>query len=103
MPSKRCSLERVCFQMTHEIGARIRTRPQRLDGHTRLPHYLERKPGVVRAVLGEYPLPDRSASNPMHAPRTWLYTIEFQGRDVWPDGEGRIYADLFEEYLEAER
>lgn len=90
--------------MTFEVGARIRTRPQSRNGHTRLPRYLEQKPGIVRMFLGEYLLPDENARNPTLAPHSRLYTVEFDGRDIWGEGgEGRIYADLFEEYLEAER
>lgn len=87
--------------MTFEIGARIKTRAKRRDGHTRLPGYLERKPGVVHAAIGTYPLPDENARDPVHARSSRLYTVEFRASDIWGEGaDGRIYADLFEDYLE---
>jgi nitrile hydratase len=84
-----------------EPGARIRTRAQRPAGHTRLPAYLQRKNGVVRAILGEFPWPDENAHDGAHARLSRLYSIEFDAREIWGEcGEGTISADLFEEYME---
>lgn len=87
--------------MAFEIGARVRTRPQRTAGHTRLPAYLQCKAGVVVHALGAFPLADERAADPPHAKLSLLYTIEFPAREIWSDTTAAtIRADLFEEYLE---
>jgi nitrile hydratase len=87
--------------MRFETGAHVRTRAQRESGHTRLPAYLQCKPGVVVCVLGAYPLADERAADPARARLSPLYTVEFQARDIWNDSSAAIvHADLFEEYLE---
>lgn len=92
--------------MPFEPGARIRTRAQRADGHTRLPRYLEMSPGTVVRRLGEYAFADERSEGNVNARRDALYTVEFTARDVWGQ-EARpgdvIAADLFESYLEAEQ
>lgn len=88
--------------MAFERGAAVRTRAQRTAGHTRLPAYLQQKPGIVRDVLGEFPLPDENARDGVRARRSRLYAVEFKASDVWGEAsEGKVHADLFEEYLEA--
>jgi hypothetical protein len=77
-----------------EMGARVRTRKKRLDGHTRLPKYLERRSGRVVCVLGRFRFADDAAAAGASAPEQTLYTVEFE-----QDGH-RICADLFESYLE---
>jgi hypothetical protein len=88
--------------MSFEIGERVRTRAAATAGHTRLPAYLQRRPGVVAKVLGEFPLADERASGRRDAPTERLYTVCFVARDVWPDAPAgdAIAADLFEAYLE---
>ncbi len=88
--------------MSFETGARVRTRAQRRHDHTRLPGYLQCKPGVVLQALGEFPLADERARAPRNARFSQLYTVCFASRDVWDDAgdDGTICADLFEEYLE---
>jgi hypothetical protein len=96
--SRRKARHRVAF----EIGERVRTRAQNAAGHTRLPAYWQRKPGVVAKALGEFPLADERASGRGGAPEQRLYTVRFVARDVWPDAPAgdAIAADLFEAYLE---
>lgn len=88
--------------MAFEIGERVRTRSQNVAGHTRLPAYLQRRPGVVARILGEFPLADERASGRKDAQKERLYTVRFVARDVWPDASAgdAIAADLFEAYLE---
>ncbi len=83
-------------------GAKVRTREQQPEGHTRLPRYLARKPATIVRTLGRFPLPDEAAIDPPKARKSELYTVEFDARDVWEraDAHGRICADVFEEYLE---
>jgi hypothetical protein len=89
--------------MAFEIGERVRTRAQAAGGHTRLPAYLQRKPGVVANLLGEFALPDARAAGHPEAAKERLYSVRFAARDVWPDAapEDAIVADLFEPYLES--
>jgi nitrile hydratase subunit beta len=87
--------------MAFKIGERVRTRAQVADGHTRLPAYLQRRPGVVASLLGEFPFADKRASG-LDAPKERLYTVRFAACDVWSGAPDRdtIAADLFEPYLE---
>ncbi len=86
-----------------EVEARVRTRAQRQGGHTRLPGYLQRKPGVVARVLGAFAFSDERAASAGIARNEVVYTVVFNGRDVWgPQAAAgdTIAADLFEAYLE---
>lgn len=77
-----------------EIGALVRTREQRTDGHTRLPRYLQHRRGRVVHVLGAYRFADEAAERGALAKTQTLYTVEFDY-----DGHA-VRADLFESYLE---
>jgi nitrile hydratase len=99
MGTSRPTLSRPRFS----VGDRIRVRAERAPGHTRQPGYVSGKPGVVTARLGATLLPDAHAVGRRARPQH-LYTIAFEGRDLWedaaePDTEVRV--DLFEPYLEA--
>lgn len=88
--------------MAFERGAAVTTRTQRTSGHTRLPAYLQHKRGIIRDVLGEFPLPDERVRDSTRIALSRLYSVEFNASEIWGDGsEGNIHADLFEEYLEA--
>ncbi|HEV3155231.1 MAG TPA: SH3-like domain-containing protein [Candidatus Baltobacteraceae bacterium] len=79
----------------------MQTRKKQTRDHTRLPAYLQQKPGIVRECLGAFPFPDQNAVDPNRADAVNLYTVEFSARDVWDSsGTGTILADLFEPYLE---
>jgi hypothetical protein len=80
--------------MAFECGARVRTRAQRPDGHTRLPAYLERSSGRIVAVLGAFRFADDAAKRGVRASSEMLYTVEFDRGDHF------VHADLFESYLE---
>lgn len=88
--------------MRFEPGTRISTKAQQVEGHTRLPAYLQRKHGVIVASLGAFLLADENAVDSRNARKSQLYTVEFQACEVWndPQSGGAIRADLFEEYLE---
>ncbi|GAC1654601.1 MAG: hypothetical protein NVS9B12_05240 [Vulcanimicrobiaceae bacterium] len=84
------------------VGDGARVRIGNPAGHTRVPRYLRGKPGIVIALIGEFPLADESARGEASAPEP-LYTLRFEGRNVWgADGEDRVWitADLWESYLE---
>lgn len=82
--------------MGFEPGARVRTRAQNTQGHTRLPHYLAARNGRIVDVLGNFRFADAAAKRGADAPAQMLYTVEFDA------GDHVIHADLFESYLERE-
>ena len=87
----------------HAIGDRVRVRPTRSASFTRQPGYVSGKPGVIVARLGATVFPDARAVG-RHAWPQQLYTVAFQGSDLWgaaaePGTEVRV--DLYESYLES--
>jgi nitrile hydratase len=84
------------------VGDRIRVRPQHAKGHTRQPGYVTGKPGVIAAHHGTKLFPDARALG-RRARAQHLYTVAFEGRDLWgEEAEARTEArvDLYEPYLE---
>lgn len=84
------------------VGDRIRVGALQAPGHTRQPGYVTGKPGVVTAHLGAMLFPDARAADRRARPQH-LYTIAFQGCDLWgEDAEAGTEArvDLYEPYLE---
>jgi hypothetical protein len=80
----------------------------RPPGHTRLPQYLCGRPGRGEAVHGPVPLADERAHGGERAalaPKPALYTVVFDGREVWGQAAGlvgpvSICADLWDTYLD---
>jgi nitrile hydratase len=78
------------------------TRNIQIPGHTRLPRYAREKLGTVIAVRGRHVFPDAVVNEGVEDPQ-WLYTIEFQGAELWGDSvDPTIFnlIDAFEPYLE---
>ena len=92
--------------MTYRSGqpVRVATRPH--EGHHRTPGYLKGKVGRVERVHAEFRNPETRAYGDDGLPLRTLYLVGFAQRDLWPDYRGgrddRLYADLFEHWLEAE-
>jgi nitrile hydratase len=88
------------------VGDVVRTRSARLDGHTRLPRYLERRVGHVEAVHGAFELADERAEGATVASSQALYCVVFDGAEVWGAGAASlpmtIAADLWDSYLDPE-
>ena len=87
------------------IGDKVVARNMNPEGHTRVPRYARGKHGVIRHDWGVFVFPDTHAhgqgANPQHC-----YSVEFDARELWgPDHSvrERIYIDLWEDYLEADR
>jgi nitrile hydratase len=83
-------------------GDRVRTLAARRAGHTRLPGYLCGRRGTIERVQGDVPVADDRAEGRAAPPET-LYTVVFDGRDVWggaPSAPREISADLWDRYLE---
>lgn len=84
------------------LGARVRVRDTIAPGHTRQPAYVTGKPGVVVAYHGAYVFPDAHAVGRRARPQH-LYTVAFDGRDLWDNGaepNTEVRVDLYEPYLE---
>lgn len=85
------------------VGDRIRVRDAQASGHTRQPGYVTGKPGEVVAHLGSTVFPDAHATGRRARPQH-LYTVAFDGRDLWGDAADagtEMRVDLYESYLEA--
>ena len=85
------------------VGDRVQARGLRGSGHTRLPGYMRDRRGVVVAVRGDVPLADDRAEGIDAARIEALYTVVFEGRELWGDAsEAGIFvnADLWDSYLE---
>jgi nitrile hydratase beta subunit len=87
------------------VGDKVVARNMNPEGHTRIPRYARGKHGVIRHDWGVFVFPDTHAhgqgANPQHC-----YSVEFDARELWgPDHSARerIYIDLWEDYLEADR
>ncbi len=82
-------------------GARVRTVPHGIPGHTRLPRYARDRAGVIEALYGAFVLADANAAG---QPRTeWCYRIAFTARELWGEEahEGdSVTLDVWESYLE---
>jgi nitrile hydratase subunit beta len=83
-------------------GDRVRVRARQAKGHTRQPAYVSGKPGVVSAHLGTTLYPDALAVGRREPPQH-LYTVAFEGRDLFGDDADHgteVRIDLYESYLE---
>ena len=85
------------------IGDRVRTRNFHPPTHTRLPRYARGRLGVVECIRGCHVFPDSAATGRGEDPR-WLYTVVFEGRELWgedSDPNLKVSIEAFEPYLEA--
>ena len=85
------------------VGDRVRARTMNPPTHTRLPRYVRGHTGTVVLVDGCHVFPDVNAHGGGEDPQ-WLYTVRFDGRDLWGPGADPTVAvsvDAFEPYLEA--
>jgi nitrile hydratase len=83
-------------------GDRVRTKNIHPETHTRLPRYARDRVGTVEALRGCHVYPDTVAVGKGENPQ-WLYTILFDGRELWGDDTDptlKISIEAFEPYLE---
>ena len=89
-----------------QVGDRVHAKMINPAGHTRLPRYVRDKVGTVWFVHGAFVFPDRNAASmdgPIDKTPEWLYTVVFDGRDVWgadASDEIEVSVDAWEPYLE---
>jgi nitrile hydratase len=84
-------------------GDRVRTRNINPPTHTRLPRYVRGHVGTVDAVRGCHVFPDSVVLGTGEDPH-WLYTVVFDGRDLWgadADPTVKVSVEAWEPYLEA--
>jgi nitrile hydratase len=88
------------------VGDAVRTFAGVVPHHTRLPRYARGKRGVVVAHHGAHVFADAHASGRGERP-CHLYTVAFDGSELWPDAADRAEAagcrvsiDAWEPYLE---
>lgn len=83
-------------------GDRVRTKNIHPATHTRLPRYARDKTGVIEAIRGCHVFPDTAAVGQGENPQ-WLYTVLFEGRELWGDSAEpslKVSIEAFEPCLE---
>jgi nitrile hydratase subunit beta len=83
-------------------GDRVRTKNIHPATHTRLPRYARGRTGTVEALRGCHVFPDTAALGQGDHPQ-WLYTVLFDGRELWGDSAEpalQVSIEAFEPYLE---
>jgi len=86
-----------------KVGDRVRTRKINPLTHTRLPRYARDRVGTIECVRGCHVFPDSAAIGKGENPQ-WLYTLRFDGRELWGescDPNLKVSIEAFEPYLEA--
>jgi nitrile hydratase len=89
--------------MTLAVGEHVQVADRPHPGHHRTPAYLKGKRGRVARVHATFTNPETRAYGEDGLPKLRLYLVEFERSEVWPeqaDGRDRLYADVFEHWLE---
>jgi len=83
-------------------GQRVRVSARSHSGHHRTPGYIKGKVGTIERLHGAFTNPETRAYGNDGLPERALYLVGFDQIDVWPHyhGRDRIYADVFEHWLE---
>jgi nitrile hydratase subunit beta len=85
-------------------GDSVRAVNRHPAGHTRQPHYVRGRVGVIHEHHGAHVFPDRSAEGSKEGRH--LYSVRFTAEALWGKsaaGRNAVYADLWEDYLEPVR
>ena len=83
-------------------GDRVRAVNRHPHGHTREPRYVRGRVGTVREHYGAQVFPDLNARGIDEGRH--LYSVRFEAGELWGEGAepgSGVYADLWEDYLEA--
>jgi nitrile hydratase len=90
--------------VTFSPGQIVRVAARDHHGHHRTPGYLKGRVGVVERVRGAFTDPETRAYGGDGLPRRGLCLVAFAQRELFPEHEGaagdRVYADVFEHWLE---
>ena len=86
-----------------QVGDLVIVKNEHPRGHTRCPRFVRGHQGQVHIDHGVYPFPDMVAHGlgpkPQHC-----YSVRFAASELWgsrANPKDRVYADLFDDYLEA--
>lgn len=91
----------AAWQGTFHSGDRVLVRNAVTSGHTRVPRYLRRHVGRVERVACVWPNPGDSAARGTYGPPELVYTVAFDGRDLFgPGADHTVSADIPESDLE---
>ncbi len=86
-----------------QVGDRVIVKNEHPRGHTRCPRFVRGHQGQVHIDHGVYPFPDRTAHNLEPKPQH-CYSVRFTATELWgsrANPKDVVYADLFDDYLEA--
>jgi nitrile hydratase len=90
--------------MRFRAGQLVRVAARPHQGHYRTPGYLKGKTGRIERGHGSFVNPETHAYGADGLPEKELYLVGFAQQDLWPGYRGepadRIYADVFEHWLE---
>ena len=89
--------------MTYRRGETVRIADRLHDGHHRTPAYLKGRRGTIARVHATFTNPETRAYGDDGQPRVRLYLVEFGQPELWPgraESSDRLYADVFEHWLE---
>ena len=91
--------------MSYRPGQDVRVAALQVRGHHRTPGYLKGKSGRVERVHARFRNPETRAYGGDGLPEQTLYLVGFEPREIWSGYRGgerdRLYADIFEHWLEA--
>ena len=82
--------------MRYAVGQQVRVADRQHVGHHRTPAYVKGRTGTIARIHAAYPNPETRAYGGDGLPEQQLYLVGFAR------GEFRVYADVFEHWLEAE-
>jgi nitrile hydratase len=85
------------------VGNRVRAKMIHPTTHTRLPRYVRGHVGTIEAIRGCHVYPDSTTTGKGDDPH-WLYTVVFEGRDLWgpqSDPTVKVSVEAWEPYLDA--
>ena len=85
------------------LSDRVRMRNIHPKGHTRLPRYVRGHVGIIERIHGCHVFPDSHASPRREEDPQWLYTVRFDGRELWGEAADptlKMSVDAWEPYLE---
>jgi nitrile hydratase len=89
------------WEGSYRGGDLVRVRNAVTAGHTRVPRYLRRQIGRVERVAFVWPNPGDSAANGAYGQPELVYTVAFNGRDLFgPGADHTVTADISESDLE---
>ena len=90
--------------MSYRRGDRVRVSARAHEGHHRTPAYVKGKTGTVERLHDSFRNPETRAYGADGLPKQRLYLVGFAQEDLWTGYRGRagdrLYADLYEHWLE---